>query len=160
MIDRNGGPLSDGELVEAFLIAIRDLSLHEADAETGISYGTISRFRRGDWKRVQPATRRQMRDYLARWNRRLEEEDRAREESPESAVYDPGEVEDERPGVGEEEIVRMPQVVRHLKTFDHSPDPQMMKLAAVRAWGEILSLNGGWPEWYIALRAKVERGEL
>jgi hypothetical protein len=82
------------------------------------------------------------------------------EETPESAVYDPHEGAEEEPPVGEAEIVAMPQVVKHLKTFEGRPDAAMLKLAAVRVWGEILALSGGWPDWYVAVKGKVERGEL
>jgi hypothetical protein len=54
----------------------------------------------------------------------------------------------------------MPQVVKHLKTFDGKPDAAMLKLAAVRVWGEILAMSGGWPDWYVVLRGRVERGEI
>jgi transcriptional regulator with XRE-family HTH domain len=82
------------------------------------------------------------------------------EESPESAVYDPAEGGDERPGVGEEELVQMPQVVRFLKLHDGKPDERELKLATVRIWGEVLALNGAWPDWFLVLRGKVERGEI
>jgi transcriptional regulator with XRE-family HTH domain len=85
---------------------------------------------------------------------------RTDEESPESAVYDPAEGGDERPGVGEEELVQMPQVVRFLKLHDGKPDERELKLATVRIWGEVLALNGAWPDWFLVLRGKVERGEI
>jgi transcriptional regulator with XRE-family HTH domain len=141
------------ELIEAFLEATEDLSTREAASAAGISHGTVAKWRAGDRSPVIAATRRKLRAYL-------EKPRRPAEESPEDAVYDPGEVPDDRKPIGEEEIVQMPQVVRHLKTFDGMPDAGMLKLAAVRVWGEILSMSGGWPPWYIALRERVERGEL
>lgn len=88
--------------------------------------------------------------------------DRARpeEESPESAVYDASEGGEDRPGIGEAELVQMPQVVRFLKLHDGKPDERELKLATVRIWGDVLSLNGAWPDWFLVLKGRVERGEI
>lgn len=61
---------SDQQLVANFLAAIEDLSLHEAEEATGISHGQIARYRRGEWKRLYPSTRRAMIRFLAERGRR------------------------------------------------------------------------------------------
>lgn len=81
------------------------------------------------------------------------------EERAEDALHDPSEGADETPGIGEDEI-RMPQVIRFLKLHDGKPDERELKLATVRIWGEVLALNGAWPDWFLVLRGKVERGEI
>lgn len=54
----------DHELIRRFLAATDRLSLREAAEESGVSAGTVQRFREGRWARMRPMTRRAVQDYL------------------------------------------------------------------------------------------------
>lgn len=142
--------MTDADLIEAFLARTGQMTQDDAAEAAGVSQKSMSRWRRGDRSKLHSTTRSRLVKFLRQ----------TEEESAEDAVYDPGEVPDERPGIGEEEIVQLPQVTRHLKTFDGQPDAQVLKRAAVNAWGEILALNGPRPAWWYIVKEKVERGEL
>lgn len=57
---------SDSDLVTAFLESTSDLSIYEAGQGLGISHETVARWRRGEWKRLNGATRRMLRAWLER----------------------------------------------------------------------------------------------
>lgn len=67
----------DDQLMQEFLEAIAPLSVHGAQLATGISHGTISRFRRaeeqkdGTWKGITGETRRKMMAYVERKRARI-----------------------------------------------------------------------------------------
>src|SRR5690606_1830373 len=54
----------DRDLVEAFVEATREMSAHDAAREIGLSHETVARWRRGQWKRLYPGTRRAIARYL------------------------------------------------------------------------------------------------
>lgn len=153
---------SPGERIRWAITNRSGMKLGDAAAQIGVAQPSLSR-----WMSPKSAPPSDM--YLRRiveitgvpagWLR-YGDEGEPDEETPEDAAYVPGEGVDALPPVGEDEIVQMPQVVKHLKTFDGKPDAAMLKLAAVRVWGEILAMSGGWPDWYVVLRGRVERGEI
>ena len=52
------------DLMAAFLASVDALSPQEAEAETGISWMSITNYRAGKWKYLTARVQRQMRDYL------------------------------------------------------------------------------------------------
>ena len=55
---------SDAEVMQAFVEEIRLLSDLEAADEVGLSHEAVRRYRNGEWKRLQKATRRKIEGYL------------------------------------------------------------------------------------------------
>lgn len=127
--------------------------MRELAAETGVSHTTLASFANG--ATPQAGTIQRLED----WVERKGLLDSIDEERPEDAVYTPGEGEDEGRNEAEEMVADLPRVARYLRSFDGRPDAQVLRLAAVRAWGEVFALHGGYPDWFVALREKVERGE-
>lgn len=60
----SGHPDADKSLIDKVLREVEDLSVAEAGELLGVSHESVARWRRGDWKRLHPETRRALALFL------------------------------------------------------------------------------------------------
>lgn len=120
---------SDATLVRDFLEAVDGFSQEEVERRVGgVTQNDLSRWRRGEWKRITAAKRRALQDFL-RAHRRGQYVIRAAGLT--------GDLEDVRG-----DLASLPT--------------QRAKLDALDALKELLILRGPLPEWWHRLRQEIE----
>lgn len=132
---------SDVDLVAAFLTAVKDYSGHEvARMVADVTADDMSRWRRGEWKRISSPKRRAITGFL---------------EQREETTTTPDEQK------AEDLFHHFEGMIRQMGGTGADPEELVLrKLDAVEGIRRLYAATTGIPEWVYGMERRIKRGEL